>query len=560
MNRKQFLELPVEGRVEVLSNLLQFTKKKSSGLDKYIEGQLKANSLESETLVSQFEAIVAKHSTAVALRFKGTCMSYAELNRRANQVAHYLLSNAQQEKYIGLFMDPSFDTIVGLLGILKSGRAYVPIDTKNAPDRIWSIVDDLNLKMMFTTRQHLDRIDGFKGDVVCLEKSKLFNGQSESNPLVSLRGKNTAYVIYTSGSTGKPKGVPICHYNVVHLFRSADTLFEFSHKDVWTFFHSVSFDFSVWEIWGALLKGGTLVVVPFSVSRNYSKFAALLQAENVTVLSQTPTAFRLLIQVRLGLLSDTDRYSLRYVVLGGEALNIECLRPWFDRFGDESTKIINMYGITETTVHVTYRQVVREDLSSKESLVGWPLPGVAVYILDGKGVPVQPGDVGEMYIGGLGLSHGYLNREELSSLKFVSHPFLSVNGARLYRSGDLGRYLDNGELCYVGRIDSQVQIRGFRVELGEIENAVLSIDFIRDAVVYIENVSQNGDSKIVVAYQTKNDTAVTHRDLRLSLKNKLPEYMLPDLSICVEEFPMNKNGKFDREKTTNLILERSRGK
>jgi amino acid adenylation domain-containing protein len=289
---------------------------------------------------------------------------------------------------------------------------------------------------------------------------------------VPLSPDHPAYVIYTSGSTGRPKGVVVPHCNVIRLMRATDHWFGFRDADVWTLFHSYAFDFSVWELWGALLYGGRLVVVPYSVSRSPVDFLTLLADERVTVLNQTPSAFYALMGADAAQPSVGAELALRYVVFGGEALELGRLEEWYSRHAEDAPVLVNMYGITETTVHVSHVALDREMAArGRGSVIGAGIPDLKVYVLDDRLQPVPPGVVGELYVAGAGLARGYLNRPGLSAERFVADPF-GVAGARMYRSGDLARWHRDGNLEYLGRADDQVKIRGFRIELGEIEAAL----------------------------------------------------------------------------------------
>ncbi|MFL6236491.1 MAG: amino acid adenylation domain-containing protein, partial [Thermoanaerobaculia bacterium] len=349
-----------------------------------------------------------------------------------------------------------------------------------------------------------------------------------------------AYVIYTSGSTGRPKGVAVTHANVDRLFTATDPWFDFNAGDVWTLFHSYAFDFSVWEIWGALLHGGRLVVVPYWVSRSPEAFHELLAAERVTVLNQTPSAFRQLIWTAEGKPADLP---LRYVVFGGEALEPASLAPWIARYG-ERPRLINMYGITETTVHVTYRPVGEGDLAAG-SRIGVPIPDLAVHLLDPGLRPVPVGAPGEIHVGGAGLALGYLGRPDLTAERFLPDPFSCRPGARLYRSGDLARRLPDGDLEYLGRADQQVKIRGFRIEPGEIEAALATQPGVREAVVLARSDRSVGSlaDRRLVAYVTGDTTADA---LRQALGERLPDYMIPAAFVFLEALPLTGNGKVDR--------------
>jgi amino acid adenylation domain-containing protein len=342
------------------------------------------------------------------------------------------------------------------------------------------------------------------------------------------------------------------HGNVVRLFRSAAARFDFGAQDVWTLFHSFAFDFSVWEIWGALLHGGRLVVVPQHIARSPDAFYELLCREKVTVLNQTPTAFHQLIAAQA---ISQQTHSLRRVIFGGEALEFHTLAPWVARNGDTQPELINMYGITETTVHVTYRRLRQEELlNGQASVIGKPIPGWRVYILDAHGEPVPKGVAGEIYVGGAGVAHGYLNRPELTAERFVPDPFFPAGNARLqpgethanvrmYKTGDLGRWLANGDIEYLGRNDFQVKLRGFRIELGEIEARLMKFPAIREAAVLLRE-DQPGEKRLV-AYFTSSKPPRPDI-LRTHLRHTLPDYMTPAAFVLLDAMPLTPNGKLDR--------------
>ncbi|MBD1227082.1 amino acid adenylation domain-containing protein [Xenorhabdus griffiniae] len=542
MDKENFLNMSERHQQKVLSQLLGLSSSQNDSED--LDERLTQHDLDNISLISWFESIVEHHDEKTALVLNQERMSYGELNRRANQVAHYLIKKAPESKCIGIFLEPSFDMVISIIGILKAGYAYLPVDINNAGERIKSILNDAKPDIVITKCLYLKMLSGFSVETFCFDRDYPALLPSWAvNPKKEVKSTQWAYVIYTSGSTGEPKGVPIAHYNVIHLFRAAEERFDFSDKDVWSCFHSIAFDFSVWEIWGALLKGGTLVLVPYNISRNPPKFYELLVREKVTVLNQTPTAFRLLIQTDDYMSNRTEPLSLRYVIFGGEMLNVSSLRQWTDKYGYEQPALINMYGITETTVHVTFHQIKPDDLVSNISPIGLPLPGVIIHLLNEAGQPVQENQAGEMYIAGLGVANGYLNRPKLSRQRFIPNTF-DKSSLNLYRTGDLARYKGNGELYYLGRIDNQIQIRGFRVELGEIESAMRKLSFVKDAIATTYRQDSN-DLKIVVLYQSNTADNIQHKEIRQLLKKYLPDYMLPDFTANVVEFPMNKNGKLD---------------
>jgi len=347
-----------------------------------------------------------------------------------------------------------------------------------------------------------------------------------------------AYVIYTSGTTGDPKGVIIGHSNVIRLLFTERPVFLFGPSDVWTLFHSYCFDFSVWEMYGALLNGATLVIVPRLIAANSIEFYTLLNHRGVTVLNQTPTAFRSLVQLNKHRFR-SEPLCIRYLIFGGEALMPAILREWAEAF--PFCRNINMYGITETTVHVTYKEIGAREIAQNKSNIGAPIPTLSCYVLDEDLRPVPPMVIGELCVGGEGLAQGYLNKPELTALSFVPNPFKA--GEWVYRSGDYARILPDGEMEYIGRRDHQVKIRGHRIEIREIENAFLSHPEVK-GVVIVANKNADLESELIAYFLAgrKLDMA----ELRRFLDAALPGYMIPSRSIQLDAFPMTENGKLDR--------------
>ena len=494
-----------------------------------------------------FETQAAQAPGAVALTFEGDEVTYGELNRRSNQLAHFLRSlGVGPEALVGIHIERSIEMVIGLLGILKAGGAYVPLDPTYPPDRLAFVLGDAGIRVLLTEQSLLERLPDHTAHVVCLDiEAPKVRTQSEENPRAGVHPENLAYVIYTSGSTGKPKGVPVTHGHVLRLFTATHEWFRFGPEDVWTLFHSYAFDFSVWELWGALLYGGRLVVVPYLVSRSPQSFYQLICQEKVTVLNQTPSAFRQLMQV------DEDQpvaagFELRLVIFGGEALDIAALKPWFARHGDQKPQLVNMYGITETTVHVTYRPLIEADaVKNAGSTIGLPIPDLQLYVLDQHLQPVPLHVAGEMYVGGAGVARGYLNRPELTAERFIPDSLSGQPGTRLYKTGDSARRLPGGDLQYLGRIDQQVKIRGFRIELGEIEETLLDHAGVRDAVVIAKD-SGGGDKQLIAYVVPDGDTSPGSVELRNHLRHTLPDYMLPAHFVMLARLPLTENGKIDR--------------
>jgi amino acid adenylation domain-containing protein len=472
-------------------------------------------------------------------------LTYRELNARSNQVAALLRSKgAGREKLVGVLMDRTERTVIAILGILKAGAAYLPVDLAYPEDRVAFMLKDSAAVAVITEQQHLPRLGGFDGQIVSLDESlDTLDGQETADVTPGVERSDAAYVIYTSGSTGQPKGVTVTQHNVLRLFSATDHWFGFNEHDVWTVFHSFAFDFSVWELWGALTYGGTAVVVPYLTARSPAAFYELLARDRVTVLNQTPSAFRQLIWAEENAPRRAE-LALRFVVFGGEALELQSLRPWYERHAADAPLLVNMYGITETTVHVTYRPIWPRDLEGNAgSVIGEPIPDLTIHLLDENGRPVPDGTAGEIFVGGEGVARGYLNRPELSAQRFIADKFGGGRGGRLYRSGDLARRLPNGDLEYLGRIDTQVKIHGFRIELGEIESVLNTHPAVRESVVICDE--STGDKRLV-AYVVPRGDLPGMNELREFANRRLPAYMLPARVIAIDRMPLTVNGKVDR--------------
>jgi amino acid adenylation domain-containing protein/non-ribosomal peptide synthase protein (TIGR01720 family) len=499
-----------------------------------------------QSLHALFEQQVDRTPDAVAVTIEGARLTYRELDERANRLAQHLVARGvESEALIGLAVHRTLDLVVGILGILKAGGAYLPLDPEYPKDRLAFMIEDAKIDILLTEDALAASLPAHQAQVIRLDADWPRIAESSADRLPG-RGapEGLAYVIYTSGSTGKPKGAMVTHANVVRLFAATDAWFGFNATDVWTMFHSYAFDFSVWEIWGALLHGGRLVIVPYWISREPAAFYKLLGDEGVTVLNQTPSAFRQLVHIdESASFAESAALRLRSVIFGGEALDLGDLRGWWDRHGDTQPQLVNMYGITETTVHVTYRPVNQADLARPwSSVIGRPIPDLQVYVLDARRELAPIGVTGEMYVGGAGVARGYLRRPELTRERFLPDPWRP--GKTLYRTGDLARVLADGDIEYLGRIDHQVKIRGFRIELGEIEAVLDQHPGVREAVV-LAREDVPGDRRLA-AYIVGADAAPSAAELRAFVKDRLPEYMVPAAFVFLEALPLTENGKVDR--------------
>ncbi|MEC1581805.1 amino acid adenylation domain-containing protein [Bacillus subtilis] len=505
-------------------------------LNEFNTGQV--NQYGVQTISQLFEQQAARTPKASALVSGDKTLTYQELDEWSNGIARALLSRGvKPDTPVGIMMPRSFSMIAAILGVWKAGGCYVPIDPEYPSERKRYILSDSGTKLLMTVNEADWRADDdFEGEILTVENAETY----DKSPLPQVSSAHhLAYIIYTSGTTGRPKGVMVEHRNVISLLKHQNLPFEFGHEDVWTFFHSYCFDFSVWEMFGALLNGSTLVVVSKETARDPQAFRLLLKKERVTVLNQTPTAF-------YGLMHEdqnhSDRLNIRYVIFGGEALQPGMLQSWNDKY--PHTELINMYGITETTVHVTVKKLSASDIAANRSNIGRPLSTLQAYVMDAH-MNLQPiGVPGELYIGGEGVARGYLNRVELTADRFVPNPYLP--GDRLYRTGDLAKRLSNGELEYLGRIDDQVKVRGHRIELGEIQAALLQHPIIKEAAV-ITRADEQGQTAVYAYMVTKDQQAANTSNIRASLKTMLPDFMLPARLIQIDSIPLTVNGKLDQK-------------
>ncbi|MBW4566490.1 MAG: amino acid adenylation domain-containing protein [Tolypothrix carrinoi HA7290-LM1] len=523
---------------------------------------------EPTNLVELFINIARTYSDRIAVSASEKKLTYQELDQRSNQLAYVLQQKGvRAETRVGIFLERSEALVISLLAVLKAGGTYVPLDPQYPPERLRFIAEDSEITLLLTEEALVGNFPFSVAEIVVIDKVEL---SADVNFACQILPTQAAYIIYTSGSTGQPKGCLVTHSNVVRLMRNTEAWFGFNENDVWTLFHSFAFDFSVWEIWGALLYGGKLVVVPYLESRSPEAFRALLLREKVTILNQTPSAFRQLIRAdkeardklnepqrrgehrgREGE-KDSENYfgkllDLRTIIFGGEALELQSLKPWVERYGADCPRLINMYGITETTVHVTYRRILSEDIrQNRGSAIGVPIPDLSLYILDDALEPTPIGVPGEIYVGGMGVSRGYLNRPKLTAERFIPNCFKNskLESDRLYKTGDLARRLPNGDIEYLGRRDLQVKVRGFRIELKEIEAALIALPQVAEAVVVTH--SQTEEDKRLVAYIVANGST-NQNQLRTLLKERLPDYMIPAALMFIDVMPLTAQGKIDRK-------------
>jgi amino acid adenylation domain-containing protein len=501
-----------------------------------------------------FDAIALQFPDVVAVVAPDRTLTYRELAQWSSCVAAQLRANGvRRGDFVGLVADRSADMIAGILGILKAGSAYVPIDPAYPRERIQFLTADSGVSVVATVQRVAESLKDWQGTRVYIDEAdRVVVANRAPQPAVAPSNREEiAYVIYTSGSSGTPKGVMVEHASVLRLFEATQPSFRFDHTDVWTSFHSASFDFSVWEIWGALLHGGRLVIVPSVMVTIPDLFCELLLREKITVLNQTPSAFRQLAGCLMKR-PDARDLRLRFIIFGGEALFPPVLQLWMNKFGDQNPSLVNMYGITEITVHATWKHLRADDLDLRSiSPIGTPIPGTSIYLLDADGVSVEDGTPGEIYVAGPGVARGYLNRPELTKERFPILPAVAGD-RRLYRSGDLAVKSTNGEYIYRGRVDDQFKVRGFRVEPGEIEACLMRHPRV-SVVVVLPHDGEDGDVHIHAYFVPHSPESVTDQEADQIARDlehyaaALPQYMRPTTYSMVMAIPLTPHGKTDRK-------------
>ncbi|MFF9773605.1 amino acid adenylation domain-containing protein [Streptomyces sp. NPDC013978] len=502
-----------------------------------------AESVVEHALDEGFLRSAAQYPQRTALNWRGVAISYAELADRVDTLARHLVAGGVVPgERVPLYLERGPAQVVAILAVLRAGAAYVPLDVHNPEDRIRHVLDDSGGRLVICGAQGAGRTGkGLRQVSVDEHGRPLTRLDTADTRLPSRHPDDIAYVIYTSGSTGRPKGVEVADAQVSRLFTATARHFGFGPEDVWSYFHSYAFDVSVWELWGALLHGGKLALVPDDTAKSPQDLLAFLEEFGVTVFSQTPSAFKGIVA------ADTAEgaarnLALRHVVFGGERLDVNTLRPWIDARGDESPRLVNMYGITETTVHTTFRVITDADLGDHTgSPIGVPIDDLTLYVLDEGLNPLPPGLVGELHVGGDGVAAGYSGRGGRTAERFVPDPYSETPGARLYRSGDLARVTEDGEFEYWGRADAQVKIRGFRIELGEVEVALVAHPDIAAAVADVR-----GEQLVAWLVPIAGRDLPGVSDLREHAAGLLPPYMVPAVYAVLDKVPLTVNGKADR--------------
>ncbi|MBD2483966.1 amino acid adenylation domain-containing protein [Planktothrix sp. FACHB-1365] len=479
-----------------------------------------------------FEEQVERTPDAVAVVFEGEQLTYRELNARANQLAHYLQAlGVGPEVLVGICVERSFEMIVGLLGVLKAGGAYVPLDPAYPLERLGFILEDSSVPVLLTQSKLVEELPSHSARVVYFDKDwEEIAFHSQENLSSSVTPDNLAYVIYTSGSTGKPKGVLLAHRGLCNLATAQIQLFDVQPDSRILQFASFSFDASVWEIVMALVPGATLVLALQDSLLPGRALFELLREQKITHANLVPSA--------LATLPDEELPALQNIVVGGESCLPSLVKRWAD-----GRRFFNLYGPTESTVCATIAQCTK---GMGVLPIGRPIANTKIYILDTENQPVSVGVPGELHIGGIGLARGYLNHPDLTEQKFIPNPFSNESGSRLYKTGDLARYLPDGNIEFLGRIDNQVKIRGFRIELGEVEAAIAQHPAIRETVVIVRENATN-DKQLVAYIAPYQQPAPEISDLRHFLKQQLPDYMIPSAFVVLEALPLTPNGKVDRK-------------
>jgi len=524
-------------------------------------------------LTTSLSETCSKYPNKLAICHEGKSITYAYLDHLSAFVCQEIQeSGCSNTCKVGVFLDGSIEAIVSILAIIKAGCVYVPLDKRSPVDRTEFIIRDSGLKFIVALPDFLPKISEsllfvdnlfpekcvFSVSFYRVSQEYEIRGPKENEKFA----KDTdisghCYVIYTSGTTGKPKGVMVSHDNLYQLLSSTKSLFNFDEDDRWCLFHSLCFDFSVWEIFGSLYNGATLFIPNRDLVGTGEPFCNFVITNKISILNQTPSAFYLFSTALIGK-GNVGGIDLRMVIFGGESLSLKTLKSWVEYYPTDKISLINMYGITETTVHVTYKQLTADCFTTSVENIGQPLPHMQVDILNELGELSPLGEVGEIVVSGKGVSLGYYQRADLNKEKFVKLDLPGGVATTAYRSGDLGRFLENGDIEFRGRKDRQVKIRGHRIELGEIEAVLSDHSKVKRSVVLVK---QDGDVNrrlvaFVVAYadrDTKTETESMEVMLRVFSNRRLPSYMVPSVYVEIDAIPLTSNGKVDEAALLNVI-------
>ncbi|MBP2473364.1 amino acid adenylation domain-containing protein [Crossiella equi] len=500
------------------------------------------------TITEAFAAQVAARGEEKALTWRGKHWTYRELDERTDALAASLIeAGVRANEQVCLLLERGPQQVFAMLGVLKAGAGYVPIDVRHPSDRVQFVLADTETRLVVVSPEQAQRAELAATTKIVLDEDGRTEAPSSGAKPRTRSNDDLAYVIYTSGSTGKPKGCAVTDFNVLRLLESSKGMYAVTENEVWALFHSYAFDFATLETWAPLLHGGRLVCVPDEVLVSPEAYLELLAEQGITMLTQTPGAFRGLVAADASA-GSSAKIAVTHVLLGGEALDLEILRPWFENRGATTQKVINIYGPTETTVHINACVLTQDELGPGVAHLGGPLPDVSWYVLDTEGKLVPHGFAGELYAGGAGVTRGYVKRADLTADKFLVDPFRpGVDGARMYRTGDLVRVRTSGKVDYAGRADAQVKVRGFRIELGEIESVLLGHDAVTAAVADVR------DNRLV-AYLVAPGGMPSAEELHAHCATRMPEYMIPLFFTQIDRVPVTVNGKVDRRALPDPVI------
>ncbi|KZN34199.1 hypothetical protein N480_21585 [Pseudoalteromonas luteoviolacea S2607] len=532
--------------LENLNQLKEIFSESVKSQAEEIHAQSEAVSETQLCLHQQFERTVEQSPEAIALKLNGQVLTYGQLNDRANRLAHYLTDHhgVSSEQVVAICLDRSFEMYVAILAILKAGGAYLAIDPEIPQQRMQFILDEAQVSVILTRSEDAAAIKLESVATLCIDNDALFESCSNNNPEITVSPEQLSNIIYTSGSTGTPKGIMIEHRNMTRLFEQCPEAMKRTAQDIGCAFHAYVFDVSGWEMWGSLLHGGQLVIIPKAFIQDMHSLYNLLVEEKVTHLSMTPSAFYTL--QSLFELKD-HKLSLTNVNLAGEALQFKMLSDWYADDIENRPKFFNVWAPAEVTVYATAREISKQDIEVGISNIGVPFNDIALSILNEKHEPQPIGVPGELYVGGEGVARGYLNNPELTAKSFIPNPIVKSEDDIWYQTGDICRWLPDGSLEFLERKDNQVKLRGLRIELSEIEVCLNSHSGIKNAVVLVEN---SGASQYLVAYLVINDDVNRESlliDIKQILTNQLPAYMIPQSYAVIDEIPVNTSGKIDRK-------------